>query len=107
MRQKANSFGLSYSALKNLTYLTKRYPSIGAQEDCQFMFFHLSFHRTHTMAMNGIQARVPLGDQTNHQDAPTVVIEPRDGDLAVWSKGATKIVKAPYDLVLARGSTFY
>jgi superfamily II DNA helicase RecQ len=59
------------------------------------------------MAMNGIQARVPLGDRTNHQDAPTVVIEPRDGDLVVWSKGATKIVKAPYDLVLARGSTFY
>ena len=59
------------------------------------------------MAMNGIQARAPLGDRTNHQDAPTEVIEPRDGDLVVWSKGGTKIVKAPYDPVLARGSIFY
>jgi hypothetical protein len=58
--------------------------------------------------MNGIQARarVPLGDRTN---APAVVIEPRDGDLVVWSsrKGVTKVVKAPYDPFLARGSSFY
>jgi hypothetical protein len=57
--------------------------------------------------MNGIlPSRAPLEDRTNN--APTLgVIKPRDGDLVIWPKGATKATKAPYDLVLVRGIVVY
>jgi hypothetical protein len=66
----------------------------------------VSFRHHKTMTMNVTQTRAPSGDQTNHQDAPVASIEPHDGDLVDWSRGAMKAVKAPSNAALARGSTF-
>lgn len=100
MRQKAKSLGHG-SPLEPAQ--PKRHLQMARQWiiDCV-----VSFHHHKTMTMNVTQTRAPSGDQTNHQDAPVASIEPHDGDLVDWSRGAMKAVKAPSNAALARGSTF-